>query len=143
MKRAYQQHRLDCENIISRSDFKSDHVMQCPSSDLRSPHHPEIFISSQKAMVAFHMLPLLEAEAKERQRLAGVLYGENHPKEELPEILPEPLTTDQLTGNLPQASQPTETLTVKSPVSVPTPKDSRDQAAAMVGVSGKKSRKPA
>jgi hypothetical protein len=55
--------------------------------------------TTQRAMVAFHMLPLLEAEAKERQirKAAG----------SVPEILPEQRM------------------------------DSRDQAAALVGVSGR------
>jgi hypothetical protein len=81
-------------------------------------------------MVAFHMLPLLEAEAKERQI--------RKPLNSVPEILPEQTDiTTQLTEDLPQAGLPPETLTVETPASVSTPKDSRDQAAAMVGVSGK------
>ncbi len=38
--------------------------------------------NSQKAMVSVNMLPFLEEEAKERERLAGRLYGEKHPKKE-------------------------------------------------------------
>jgi hypothetical protein len=37
------------------------------------------------------MLPLLEAEAKERQREAGKLYGENHPKQEVMQLVAQPL----------------------------------------------------
>lgn len=55
--------------------------------------------STQKAMVAYHMLPMLEADAKERQI--------RKPADSVPEILPEQKT------------------------------DARDQAAALVGVSGK------
>ena len=34
-------------------------------------------------MIAVEMLPMLEREAKDRQRAAGKLYGENHPKQEV------------------------------------------------------------
>jgi hypothetical protein len=46
----------------------------------------------QGAAIALDVLPLLKAEAKERQRKAGKLYGENHPKE-LPSNLTEALDT--------------------------------------------------
>lgn len=38
---------------------------------------------SQRAVIAAGMLPMLEVEAKERQRLAGMQYGEKHPKLEI------------------------------------------------------------
>lgn len=53
---------------------------------------------------------MFEAEAKKRQQAAGAMYGENHPKQEVQEIVPEPLKPE------PQA---------------------RDLAASAVGVSGK------
>lgn len=63
--------------------------------------------SSQRAMIAFHALPLFEAEAKERQRLAGEQHGRGM-GEKVPVIVPEAIK-----------------------------QDSRDLAAASVGVSGK------
>lgn len=46
--------------------------------------------SSQKAMVALGIEEQLAKEAKERQRLAGCLYGEAHPKEEVVQIFAQP-----------------------------------------------------
>ena len=63
--------------------------------------------ASQKACVAVEVEEHLAIEAKERQKEAGKLYGENHPKEELVAKLPQPLGR------------------------------SRDTAAKMVGVSGR------
>lgn len=63
------------------------------SLNLRRRH----LTSSQKAMVAIDILPMLEVEARERQRLAGELYGELHPKksQELEEISPQALETEK------------------------------------------------
>jgi len=38
----------------------------------------------QKGTIALKLLSLREQEAKERQIAAGKLYGENHPKQEVP-----------------------------------------------------------
>jgi ParB-like chromosome segregation protein Spo0J len=65
--------------------------------------------SGQRALVGFHALAMLEAEAKKRQQAAGEQYGRGM-DEKLQEILPEAIEPK------PQA---------------------RDQAAALVGVSGK------
>ncbi len=46
---------------------------------------------SQLACVAVRALQHYEEEAKERQREAGKLYGENHPKREHVEKMPQPL----------------------------------------------------
>lgn len=46
---------------------------------------------SQKAAIALDLLPMLEAEAKERQRKAGQVYGEKHPKREVSTELNQPL----------------------------------------------------
>jgi len=43
--------------------------------------HRRHLTASQAAAVALDVLPMLAAEARERQRQAGKLYGENHPKE--------------------------------------------------------------
>ena len=51
--------------------------------------------SSQRAVVALEIEKVLEEQAKERQRAAGRLYGENHPKEEVEEIFPQPLDDRQ------------------------------------------------
>lgn len=49
--------------------------------------------SGQRAGLALDIEEYLAKEAKERQREAGITYGENHPKqvEEVPQILAEPL----------------------------------------------------
>lgn len=60
-------------------------------------------------MIAFHALPLLEAEAKERQREAGEQYGRGM-DEKVGEILPQAIDRN------PKAT---------------------DAAAAMIGVSGR------
>lgn len=67
--------------------------------------------TSQKALIGLDMLPLLEAEAKERQIQAGHLYGKNHPKKEV-------------SAGLPEAKKKSDG-------------ESRQQAAALVGVSAK------
>lgn len=67
--------------------------------------HRRHLTPTQKAALAVDLLPALEERARERQRAAGKLYGENHPQE-LPAILPEALG----------------------------PKEARQEAAALVGV---------
>ena len=61
-------------------------------------------------MAAQACLPVLEAEAKERQVLAGRLFGENHPQE-LNSALNEPLkatSSEESLKKTPQATQQAE-----------------------------------
>lgn len=72
--------------------------------------HRRHLSSGQKAMVAVDILPMLEAEARERQRSAGIDFGKSHPK---------------LVANLPQALASEHS------------QKSRDIAAKQVGVASR------
>ena len=52
--------------------------------------HRRHLTASQKAVVSLSVEKIQAEEARERQRLAGVLYGENH-KKEVPQLIAEPL----------------------------------------------------
>lgn len=56
--------------------------------------HRRHLSASQRAAVAVEILPMLEEAARERQAEAGHRYGERHPKQELPELIPEALAGD-------------------------------------------------
>ena len=51
------------------------------------------YIKAAAAIKAEEIMTALEAEAKERQKESGRLYGENHPKE-VPQIFGEPLQSN-------------------------------------------------
>jgi len=51
--------------------------------------------SSQKAVIAIDILPLLESEAKERKRVAGEQYGRGHEKDS--QIIEQPINTNKST----------------------------------------------